>query len=205
MPDFLPPAAPSSTCPARTELVELAIVELARGGALSPRAARVVEDLVRAPRTSLRYAVASSGFGCGPGCASLAAASLAEIGVEVARADLLAAWKLSHEVLDSWGAWARWDELRGVTRDACDYERSEGWRRALLAAYDAELAPGLEQRDHARAWAQVAVRWYALHLLGASLGEPAFADLRAIVRRWMPADTLRTGVEVPYGSGRVKI
>lgn len=170
----------------RTPEVEALIRALVSGRRLSDEEAALLGLLAITPRYALRYAVASSGMGCGPGCARQAAWSLSILGAAVDRTELARVWLRAHEALDPQGAWACPDEMRANTRDAVDYDHAEEWRRAAVDAFDAVKRPGLSQDDKACAWSRhVSARYYALHLLGVRVSE--VGDLRATVRRWLPA------------------
>ena len=170
----------------RTPEVEALIRALLSGRRLDLDEAALLGLLAIAPRYSLRYAAASSGLGCGPGCARQAAWSLSVLGAAVDRVELARVWLRAHEALDPQGAWACPDELRANTRDALEYEQAERWRRATVDAFDAVRRRGLSQDDQACAWSRhVSARYYALHLLGVRLDE--VEDLQATVRAWLPA------------------
>lgn len=175
--------------PERTLEVEDLIRTLLEGRRLDVDAAALLGLLAIAPRYSLRYAAASSGLGCGPGCARQAAWSLSVLGAAVDRVELARVWLRAHEALDPQGAWACPDELRANTRDALEYGHAEDWRRAVVDAYDAERRPGMTPDESAHAWSRLSTRYYALHLLGVRVAE--VADLRATVRRWLPTKARR--------------
>lgn len=175
--------------PLRVVVPPRAEVEDLVAALLSPRALRSDERARLAavaldPRWTLRYACASSGLECGPGCARQAAWSLSVLGVKVDARDLHSGWVAQHLELDRLNAYNCPHELRANTRDALSYGDREGWRRALIDAFDAVKRPGMTLDEQASAWSHVSARWYALHLLGVRVAE--VADLPATARGWLP-------------------
>ena len=175
--------------PDRTPEVEDLIRTLLEGRRLDVDEAALLGLLATTPRYALRYAVASSGLECGPGCARQAAWSLSLLGAAVDRTELARIWLRAHEALDPLTARTCPHELRANTRDALEYGHAEDWRRAVVDAFDAERRPGMTQDDSAHAWSRLSSRYYALHLLGVRVAE--VADLRATVRRWLPPKARR--------------
>ena len=169
--------------PKHSRQVQEVIYALITGATLTYAQASILRVSVMEPLYALRLACAM-GNACGKGSAAGAVHALAKLGVSVERDGLVKVWMKAHEAIDPEGFWVDPIELRMQSRDCCEYLASEAWRRATIDAFDRVRRSPMTIDEQACAWAHVAIRYQALHLLGVTVD--AIADIDAAVRAWLP-------------------